>query len=139
MQLSFLVLKASRNLKNGLEKELQVYDVTAAQFAVIQRVSMASGGITAAEIAEGMGSDRPTISGIVNRLVAKDILVKEDNPKDGRSSFLRIHEGAEGLVQKLMVESEQVNSAGFSVFSQAELLQFESYLLRLIQQTEEAQ
>ncbi|HZK54235.1 MAG TPA: MarR family transcriptional regulator [Desulfosporosinus sp.] len=84
------MIKASRQLKNKLDKALKPLDLTAAQFSVLKQIQLSEGFITAAEIAQRLGSDRPTISEIINRLEKKGIVLRTDNPKGKRSSYLQI-------------------------------------------------
>ncbi|MCB2295661.1 MarR family transcriptional regulator [Clostridium algoriphilum] len=135
--LSYLIIKASRNLKNKLDKALKKFDITAVQFSVIIQIYSSDHPITAAEIAQKLGSDRPTISGVINRLEKKGIVLKIDNPEDKRSSYLEIYKESNKLVDKIKVISDELTINIFSVYSKEETKQFTGMIFKLIEGTEE--
>ena len=135
--LSYLINKASRQLKNKLDKALKEFDITAAQFSVIIQIHSSEKPITAAEIAQRLGSDRPTISGIINRLEKKGIIRKVDNPEDKRSSYLEIDKKSEGLVHEIKNISDELTTDIFSIYSKEETEQLKGMIHKLIEGTEE--
>ena len=135
--LSYLINKASKQLKNKLDKALREFDITAAQFSVIIQIHSKEQPITAAEIAERVGADRPTISGIINRLEKKGIVIKLDNPEDKRSSYLEIDKNSTRLVDKIKTISDELTVDIFSIYSKEEAKLFTGMLYKLIERTEE--
>lgn len=135
--LSYLIIKSSRHLKNKLDKALKEYDITSAQFSVIIQIQSSTFPITAAEIAQRLGSDRPTISGIINRLVKKGIVIKIDNPEDKRSSYLQIYSKANELVHKIITISDELTNEIFSIYSKEETRHLTGMINRLIEGTQE--
>jgi len=135
--LSFLFIKASRQLKNKLDKTLKEVDITAAQFSVIKQIQLSEQPITAAEIAQRLRSDRPTISGIITRLVKKGIVLKLDNPEDKRSSYLQINHGFNQLVDSITTMSDELTVDIFSIYSEEETKQLRHLIHQLIERTEE--
>jgi DNA-binding MarR family transcriptional regulator len=128
---------ASRQLKNKLDKALKEVDITAAQFSVIMQIYLSEQPITAAEIAERLRSDRPTISGIINRLEKKGIVIKVYNPKDKRSSYLEIYKEYNKLVEKIKDISDELTIDIFSIYSKEEAKQLTGMIGKLIEGTEE--
>ena len=135
--LSYLIIKASKNLKNKLDKALKEFDITAAQFSVIIQIHSSDLPITAAEIAQKLGSDRPTISGIINRLEKKGIVLKIENPEDKRSSYLEIYKESKELAKKIKIISDELTINMFSIYSKEETKQFTKMISKLIEGTEE--
>jgi DNA-binding MarR family transcriptional regulator len=135
--LSFLINMASKQLKNKLDKALMEFDITAAQFSVIIQIHLSAQPITAAEIAQRLGSDRPTISGIINRLEKKGILIKAYNPEDKRSSYLEINKEAKELVHKIKTISDELTTDIFSIYSKEEAGELTTTLSKLIERTKE--
>jgi DNA-binding MarR family transcriptional regulator len=135
--LSYLIIKASKQLKNKLDRALKEFDITAAQFSVIIQIHSSKVPITAAEIAERLGADRPTISGIINRLEKKVIVYKVDNPEDKRSSYLKINSEAKDLIHKIINISDKLTIDIFSIYSVKEANQLTGMIRRLIEGTEE--
>jgi len=135
--LAYLINKSSKQLKNKLDKALKEFDITAAQFSVIIQIYLSELPITAAEIAERIGSDRPTISGIINRLEKKNIVIKSYNPQDKRSSYLEICKEANELVHSIITISDELTIDIFSMYSREETKQFTLMLRKLIERTQE--
>ena len=135
--LSYLIIMASKQLKNRLDKALKKFDITAAQFSVINQIHLSEKPITAAEIAERLGSDRPTISGIINRLEKKGIVIKFDNPEDKRSSYLQIDKKSNKLVNSIKAISDELTADLFSIYSKEEANQLVGMINKLIERTEE--
>ncbi len=135
--ISYLLIKASRQLRNKLDKALKEFDLTAAQFSVINQINNSKNPITAAEIAETLGSDRPTISGIINRLETKGIVIKTNNPGDKRSSYLEIDKSYSLLIEEITRITDELNSNIFSFYTQDEANQLESMMRTLLARTQE--
>ena len=135
--LAYLINKASKQLKNKLDKALKEFDITAAQFSVIIHIHSSKQPITAAEIAERLGSDRPTISGIINRLEKKKVVLKVDNPEDKRSSYLEIYKEANKLVGEIISISDELTIDIFSIYSKEEVKLLTGMMRKLIEGTEE--
>jgi len=135
--LSYLIIKSSRHLKNKLDKALMEFDITAAQFSVIIQIYSSEFPITAAEISQRLGSDRPTISGIINRLEKKGIVVKVANTKDKRSSYLEICKECNKLVEKMKTISDELTIEIFSIYSNEEAKQLTEMICKLNEGNEE--
>lgn len=134
--LSYLLIKASRQLRNKLDKTLKAFNITAAQFSVMHQIQSSEQPITAAEIAQRLGSDRPTISGIINRLERKGIVLKVHNPEDKRSSYLQIVKEFNQLVDRITTISDGLTVDIFSIYSEEEAKQLIRMLHELIERTE---
>lgn len=133
--LSYMINMASRQLKNKLDKALNEYDITAAQFSVIIQIHLSENPITSAGIAQRLGADRPTISGIINRLEKKNIVLKVSNPEDKRSSYLEICKESKELVNRIMCISDELTKDTFSIYSKEESIKLKEMILRLIEHT----
>jgi len=134
--LSYLLLKASKYLKNCLDTKLSQYNVTSAQFSVLNQIANKNGLVTSAEIASNLGSDRPTISGIINRLEEKKLLEKVSNPEDRRSAYLKLNKDTLELVKELRRISNELNCEIFNVFNEKELANIKEYLVKIIEKAE---
>ncbi|MGJ7909969.1 MarR family winged helix-turn-helix transcriptional regulator [Neobacillus sp. LXY-1] len=121
--IGYLIMKVSKELRYTLTKELAIYDLTASQWAVLKRLEMLEGDTssihlrTAVEIASMLDFDKPTMSGIVNRLCEKGMMVKEKHPNDKRSSILFLTSKAKELIPKLEMVSNGVMEDSLKRFS----------------------
>ena len=131
--LSYLLMQTTRQLKNSLDKKLSEYNITASQFSVLYQISNKNGLITSAEIADALGLDRPTISGIISRLEGKGMIERITNPSDKRSAYLKLPEEAIQLTATLKEISDQLTQDIFRDLDEEEKHQLEKYLLRIIE------
>lgn len=135
--LSYLLIKVSKQLKNKLDKALKEFNITAAQFSVLNQINSASHPIVAAEIASRLDSDRPTISGIIDRLEKRGIILKVNNPEDKRSSYLQISEDYSQLVANITAISDDLTFNLFSIYSEEEANMLSLLLEKLIERNEQ--
>ncbi len=135
--LSYLLIKASRFLKGALDRRLQEYDVTATQFSVLNQISYKNGNITSAEVADCLESDRPTISGVINRLEKSGLVEKVDNPDDKRSVYLKLNQQTLELVDEIRDVSDQVNRDIFEILTESEASNMKEYLLKLMKRVDQ--
>ena len=69
--LGYLLHKVSIMTKTELSNQLKEYKITAQQWSVLKDISLYPNGTTAM-IAERLLADRPTVTGIIQRLLQKD-------------------------------------------------------------------
>ncbi|WP_347353918.1 MarR family winged helix-turn-helix transcriptional regulator [Acetoanaerobium noterae] len=139
MNIGYSVNYCSKLLKNRLNKELETEDITVAQFAVIKYIEMNSledqqdRNITAVEIAEGLDMDKPTISGIINRLVDKGYVIKLPHAKDKRASILKLTEYCIEKLPNLEAINEIVINSALKELSNEDLYVFQNIIYKIIQ------
>lgn len=128
----------SKLLKNRLNKELEKQDITVAQFAVIKDIEINSSrdgcniGVTAVEIAERLDMDKPTISGIINRLVDRGYIKKSPHPQDGRSSILKLTEYCIEKLPDFELINERVVKEAIEGLNDNELQTFQDIINKII-------
>lgn len=124
--LGFLLMKVSKDLKYKLNKELQNYDLTSSQWAVLKRMDIIEDSNlppnkrTAVSIASELDFDKPTISGIINRLIEKEMIIKKANPNDGRSNILVLTKKSKELIPTIEKISDEVIENSLNYFSNEE-------------------
>ncbi|MEG0496713.1 MAG: MarR family transcriptional regulator [Carnobacterium sp.] len=139
MNSGFMINGCSKLLRNRLNKELEIEDITASQFAVIKDIEMNSFldkkeiKVTAVEIAERLGMDKPTISGIINRLIDKEYLEKQPNPTDKRSSILKLTKESKVKLPILEKISNKVISDATNGLTDKEIEFFNDTLGKIIE------
>lgn len=69
--LGYLLHKVSIMTKTELSNQLKEYKITAQQWSVLKDISLYPNGTTPAMIAERLLADRPTVTGIIQRLLQK--------------------------------------------------------------------
>jgi DNA-binding MarR family transcriptional regulator len=65
-------------------KETEEFDITPIQYATLAAVNLYP-GIDQLRVANAIGVDRVTISGVINRLVAKKLAIRKVSASDGRA------------------------------------------------------
>ncbi|MBJ8133244.1 MarR family transcriptional regulator [Bacillus cereus group sp. N3] len=71
------------------------------QWAVLKDISLHPTGTTPAMIAERLFADRPTVTGIIQRLLQKDWILTKHNPNDKRSHLVFLTDKANSLLNEL--------------------------------------
>lgn len=139
MNIGYSMNYCSKLLKNKLNKELEIEDITVAQFAVIKDIEINTifdglkVNVTAVEIAERLDMDKPTISGIINRLAEKGYLEKLPHPTDGRSSILKLTEDCIKKLPVLEKINNKVVSEALEGLSKNDLAIFAGLLNKIIE------
>lgn len=138
MNIGYTINYCSRLLKNRLNKELEVEGITASQFATLKDIEMNSYkdgievGVTAVEISERLDMDKPTLSGIINRLVDKKYVVKQPNPSDKRSFILKLTEESKTKLLHLEIISNLVISKAIEGLTKEEMEEFKHIISKII-------
>lgn len=139
MNIGYLINNCSKLIKSKLGRELDAEGLTVAQFATIKDVQLNSFkegreiGTTSVEIAERLDMDKPTVSGIVNRLIDNKYLDKSPNPNDRRSFILKLTNKSKLILPKLEVINEKVISESVDCLTKNEKVEFEKTLIKIIE------
>lgn len=136
MTLGYAVHLCSKQLKQSLNKRLEPFDLTAAQFAVLKEVEKAAENEmkTQVVICRSLGMDKPTITGIVQRLVHKELLLKHKHPTDKRSFTLTLSPQAVDLMKTLEAESDKVIEQAVTGCSPEAIEQTTAFLMNMVKQ-----
>lgn len=85
----YLLMNISKQLKYSLNQELKKRGLTVQQWAIIQQLSHLDEA-TSVELTKTLDMDKPTISGIIQRLEKKGLLQKKENFMDKRSYLISL-------------------------------------------------
>lgn len=99
--IGYLLSKASVSLKLALSNRLLPYNLTSTQWAVLKDISMHQQGTTPAQIADRIGAERPTITGILDRMKKKELITSHPHQTDKRSTLILLSAKGESLVEEL--------------------------------------
>ena len=131
----YLVNRAGRAMAHSLGEQLQPLGLTTSQWAVIHQVHQTP-GLTQRELAERVGMDAPTLTGILGRLGTA--VERRDDPTDRRT--LRVYGG--GLdprtIDAAASAAESVNERALAGVNARDRRIFESVLRRIITNCEES-
>lgn len=135
--LPYLIIKTSRHLRNKLDIELGQIHLTAAQFSVLNRIQISNNKVLSSELAVQLGSDKPTISGIVKRLSQMSLIDKTPHESDRRAEYLSLSKLGEQRLNEARKIADAVTDDIFSDFDDETMATFESYLVRLLLKLED--
>ncbi|WP_125702274.1 MarR family winged helix-turn-helix transcriptional regulator [Lacticaseibacillus daqingensis] len=130
--LGYLLLNQAKRLKAAQQRALGVSHITVSQWALLAALSRA-GAATAAELATALDMDRPTVSGIVGRLVAKDLLVETPVAGDRRARLLTMTAAGTATFAQCAQLADQTSAAYLAPLTAAQ----QQTLLTLLTQLEE--
>lgn len=141
--LGFLLHKAAHLLRRSLSERLEEHGITAAQWGVLrdlavqEKLPAESRGCTPGQIAARLEQDRPTMTGILERLQKKGLIRVDANPRDRRSQLVVLSREAAALIPALDHESRLVLEQGLGSLEPAERQQLRLLLCRFIGSLEE--
>lgn len=136
-EVGYILHKAAMLSKYNFTNKLNGIGITPGQFIVLKEIyyhqkNTADIGLSPAAIADRLQSDRPTISGIIDRLEAQEWVERLDNIQDRRSFLIRITDKAEDKIKQLEDISTENSSATLKGFTEEEIISFKNFLLRVI-------
>ena len=115
----YLLDKAIRTYRMYSQKKLREngYKITVDQWLII-KVLLEHPGISQQEIAEKVFKDNASVTRIIELLVKSKYLDRKVNPKDRRTSILKVTAAGEEIinkVQNLVLENRKIAQAGITI------------------------
>ncbi|MFE8702282.1 MarR family winged helix-turn-helix transcriptional regulator [Cytobacillus sp. FJAT-54145] len=135
--LGYLLNSSAKLIKYQLNKRLEEENFTATQWAVIKDLQMLEeqkahdNQYMSVSIAGRLDMDKPTISGVVKRLLEKGFIQKLPHPTDKRAHILQLTEQTKEILPTLEKKSEETISVALQGFSEKEISELTSYLVRI--------
>jgi len=114
--IGYWIKKVERTMKNVHDKKLQQYDLTLSQGSVLHQL-WNKNGLTQKEIQENLGMRGPSVSGLVDILLKKGLILRRQDDEDARFKRLYLTEEGcklEDLSIAVIKELEGTISKGFS-------------------------
>ena len=135
IDLGYLLQQAAKQYRTRFAYELRAHGLTPQQAAVLMAVSSAPDGVMApGSVAEAVGADFATTTGLLQRLERDGWLASAPNPNDRRSRLVSLTPASEQAVPALRTIAEGVSARAGDVLSAEELDVLVSLLQRLIHQ-----
>ena len=98
--LGYWLRYVSNHVSQAFARKVEARGVTVAEWVVLRELCDADDALPA-RIAERIGMTRGAITRLADRLLAKALIERRDNPKDGRSQLLRLSAAGRALVPEL--------------------------------------
>lgn len=124
--------KAVRKVTKAYREEIASYGLTHGQFFLIIAV-MEEEGLLPSELADKTSQDRPTITGLLDRLEKEGWIERKTDSRDRRSLRIYLGSRAKKLRAPILKLFEETNQKFLNRFSHEEWAQMQSFLVRLEQ------
>ncbi|UYG15864.1 MarR family transcriptional regulator [Brachybacterium huguangmaarense] len=95
------LLATGRRIDRAYNALLAEHELSGGRFATLLAVNETP-GITPARLAEQLDVTRATVTGLVERLVARDLLVRGTDPTDRRLQTLTVTEAGAQLIEEVV-------------------------------------
>jgi MarR family transcriptional regulator, organic hydroperoxide resistance regulator len=109
----------------------QTCGVSGSQLWILQEISRMP-GIGVSELAEQLSIHQSTCSQLVEKLVVRDLVVKERSKEDQRRVGLRLTGSASGILKKAPGPAEGILPEALQELSEAALISLDKSLVELI-------
>lgn len=136
--LGYLLNKSTKMLKNKFNDKLKEFDLTLSQWSVLRDVYSQElsdkelKDISPASVAQRLYINRPTMSGIMDRLLKKGWIIATTNQNDRRSQIISLTEKSKNLMIELDELGDDVVELAVQGFTESEIMQLKAYLSRII-------
>ena len=142
--IGYILHKAAMFSKNDFSNKLNVIGITPGQFAVLREIYYHQKctidlGLSPACIAARLECDRPTISGVIDRLEAQKWVERLDNPDDKRSFLIKVTNKAMDKLEELEGIYSNTCNTIIKGFSEEEIIIFKNNLLRVVKNFKEVE
>jgi MarR family transcriptional regulator for hemolysin len=141
--IGYILHKVSMLAKNNFSNKLNSIGITTGQFALLkdvyyyQKNTVDVGGLSPACIAARLECDRPTISGVIDRLESQGWVERFENPNDKRSVLIKVTDKAKDKLEELEKMHSENHNTIVNGFTAEEINTFRNYLLRVVDNLKE--
>lgn len=126
----FQMGKAVRKVSKAYRDEIAHYGLTHGQFFMLVAV-MEEEGLLPSELAEKVAQDRPTATGLLDRLEKDGWIERKIDRRDRRTLRIHLTPHARKHRESIMKLFEETNQRFINRFSRKEWSQMQSFLSRL--------
>ena len=137
--LGYLLNKATRMLKGKFNEQLKEYHLTASQWAVLKDVTIQEEmdeklkDTSPAAISHRLYVNRPTMTGIIERLVKGEWVEAKTNLEDRRSQIISLTEKTKCIIEELDTLGDEAVEQALQGFNSEDVNRFKVYLQNMIE------
>lgn len=92
----YLIFEVAKAFRRRFEEEAKRHDLTLPQWRAVSELAR-NGGVSQATLAAAIDADPMTVSGILDRLEKRGLVVREPDPNDSRAKIVKLSEDGERL------------------------------------------
>ena len=129
--INFLLTGAQHKIFQDLKKELDKFDLTPIQYGVLKCIWQMDLH-NPKEIAEYLGIENSTISGILDRMEKKELIERDIDKEDRRFVRIKLTKSGKELEGPVNKTIEDFNKEALSIFTKEEASQLRDMLLKLM-------
>ena len=129
--INFLLTGAQHKIFQDLKKELDKFDLTPIQYGVLKCIWQMDLH-NPKEIAEYLGIENSTISGILDRMEKKELIERDIDKEDRRYVRIKLTKSGKELEGPVNKTIEDFNKEALSIFTKDEASQLRDMLLKLM-------
>jgi DNA-binding MarR family transcriptional regulator len=96
-----VMLRLSWFARKQLAQELETYEITVPQYITLKQIKSNLNGSTMKELAEAAQQVSPTMTGIIDRLSERNLVIRVPNPHDRRAYKVSLTDQGDLLLNKI--------------------------------------
>ncbi|MCP4131737.1 MAG: MarR family transcriptional regulator [bacterium] len=123
----FQLAKANQKASRFWNKKIEHLKLTAVQAMVLNFLSQED-SITSNRLGEKAQLDSATLTGVIDRLEARDLLERKPNPHDRRAILICLTAAGRTAGKEIRKDMESANREFLSILSKDDEAQFRSFL-----------
>ncbi len=131
-RLGTLVRRLARLMSAEISRRLKAYDVTLAQLQLLKQLWKREGR-SQAELQELLDLDRATVAGLVQRMIAQNLIERQPDPVDKRIQRVFTTERGRSLQSVPAIIEDEVTAKTLQGFSEDERMFLTRLLARALQ------
>ncbi|MFV3076859.1 MarR family winged helix-turn-helix transcriptional regulator [Niveispirillum fermenti] len=130
--LGFWLRMVSNHVSHSFSRRLEGEGVTVAEWVVLREL-YGTDPLAPSRLAERLGMTRGAISKLADRLMAKGLVARADDPRDGRAHSLSLSSAGLGLVPMLARLADENEAAIFGCLCAEDRSRLEQALKKIAQ------
>lgn len=111
--LGYWLRLVSNNVSVAFARRLEVLDVSVSEWVAMRKLFDKAAPISISALAEQMGMTKAPVSRLVERLVQKELVNRQDSRNDGRAQQIWLSTAGQKLVPKLAAIADENDEAFF--------------------------
>lgn len=132
-RISILIKRASLDLDKLSNQLLSPYDLTGSQFRILMVLYMSpAGSVRQTDIEAKFSMTNPTVTGLVQKLEAKNLVNRMPHPEDRRSKVLVLMERAIQMKEELLALADSLEQQMTANLTEEEYDQLASLLMKIL-------
>ena len=132
-KISILIKKTSLVFDKISNQLLTAYDLTGSQFKILMVLMHApEGSVRQIDIENKFAMTNPTVTGLVHKLEAKDLVKRMPHPEDKRSKVLALTDRAMAMKEELLALADNLEQQMTRNLNDDEREQLASLLLKML-------